>query len=58
MQHHDRPWNNKVSRTTWNKYQRFYKCTLYLLIFCLELERSVSGKKNKVTLLAVFTFKL
>ncbi|CAL8272872.1 unnamed protein product [Lota lota] len=42
MQNHDRPRNSKDSRTTWKNCQRFYRCTLYLLIFSLELERSVS----------------
>ncbi|KAL0992746.1 hypothetical protein UPYG_G00097860 [Umbra pygmaea] len=30
------------SRRTWKKYSHFYKCTLYLLIFSLELKCSLS----------------
>ncbi|KAJ3601174.1 hypothetical protein NHX12_032147, partial [Muraenolepis orangiensis] len=43
MQNHHRPRNNKDSRTSWTNCQRFYKCTLYLLILSLEPERSVSA---------------
>lgn len=34
---------NKDSRKTWKNCLHFYKCTLYLLIFSLELKSSVSG---------------
>ncbi|KAM4597994.1 C-type mannose receptor 2 [Polymixia lowei] len=41
MQNKDRH-RSKDSRRTWKNCQHFYKCTLYLFIFSLELKRSVS----------------